>query len=195
MSKAERTRAYIIERAAPVVNQKGYQATSLSDITEATGLTKGSIYGNFTSKEEVALAVFDHNWQQVINVVSAEMARYLSSRDKLMVYANMYRHKDPLALPTGGCPLLNTSVEADDTDPQLRARAQQAFEVWKANIISLLQRGIKYGEFKQDIDVDLVAMHIISMVEGSVMVLKLTGEPRYQKMLEQNMELLLASLT
>jgi len=35
--------------------------TSLSDMTDATGLTKGSIYGNFNSKDEVALAAFDHN--------------------------------------------------------------------------------------------------------------------------------------
>ena len=195
MSKAERTRAFIIERTAPVINKKGYQATSLSDITAATGLTKGSIYGNFSGKEEVALAAFDHNWAQVINVVSTEMAKHTSSRDKLMVYAKMYRQHEALALPNGGCPLLNTAIEADDTDPQLRAKAQKALDVWKQNIISLLDRGMKYGEFKQDMDVELVAMHIISLVEGSVMVFRLTGEPRYQKMLEQNMELLLNSLT
>ncbi|MBL7756118.1 MAG: TetR family transcriptional regulator, partial [Chitinophagaceae bacterium] len=45
--KAERTRQHIIEKAAPFFNKKGYADTSLSDITAATGLTKGAIYGNF----------------------------------------------------------------------------------------------------------------------------------------------------
>lgn len=195
MTKAERTRSFIIERSAPVINRKGYQATSLSDITEATGLTKGSIYGNFSGKEEVALAVFDHNWAQVISVVSTEMAKYTTSKDKLMVYAKMYRQHEPLALPKGGCPLLNTAVEADDTDPLLRAKALKALEVWKANIIDLLNRGIKYGEFRQEMDTALIAMHIVTLVEGSVMVIRLTDDARYQRMLEQNLELLLDSLT
>ena len=61
MNKAERTRQYIIEKTAPIFNKKGYAGTSLSDMTGATGLTKGSIYGNFNDKDEVALAAFDHS--------------------------------------------------------------------------------------------------------------------------------------
>jgi len=61
MTKAESTRLFIIERIAPVFNKKGYHGTSLADITEATGLTKGSIYGNFANKEEVAIAVYEYN--------------------------------------------------------------------------------------------------------------------------------------
>src|ERR1700722_8888899 len=61
ISKAERTRQFIIEKTAPIFNKKGYAGTSLSDITAATGLTKGSIYGNFADKDEVALAAFDYN--------------------------------------------------------------------------------------------------------------------------------------
>lgn len=45
--KSERTRQFIIEKVAPIFNRKGYAGTSLSDLTEATGLTKGAIYGNF----------------------------------------------------------------------------------------------------------------------------------------------------
>jgi TetR/AcrR family transcriptional repressor of nem operon len=61
MSKAEHTKAFIIEKVAPVFNKKGYAGTSLSDMTAATGLTKGSIYGNFENKDEVAVAVYEYN--------------------------------------------------------------------------------------------------------------------------------------
>ena len=43
MTKADRTRSYIIEQVAPIFNKKGVHGTSLSDITNATGLTKGAI--------------------------------------------------------------------------------------------------------------------------------------------------------
>jgi AcrR family transcriptional regulator len=61
MSKSERTKNYIIEKAAPIFNTKGFAGTSLSDLTEATGLTKGSIYGNFENKEEIAIQVFKYS--------------------------------------------------------------------------------------------------------------------------------------
>ena len=47
MTKAEKTKQYIIEKTAPVFNRKGFAGTSMNDIVEVTGLTKGSIYGNF----------------------------------------------------------------------------------------------------------------------------------------------------
>jgi AcrR family transcriptional regulator len=61
MSKAEKTRQFIIEQTAELFNKKGYAGTSLSDITSATGLTKGSIYGNFENKDEVAKEVYLYN--------------------------------------------------------------------------------------------------------------------------------------
>src|SRR6202012_5198616 len=98
MNKAERTRQFIIEKAAPLFNTKGYAGTSLSDMTEATGLTKGSIYGNFSDKDEVALACFEHNHRMVRETIRKEMERYTAFRDKLMVYIEVYSnpHKYPL---------------------------------------------------------------------------------------------------
>ena len=61
MGKAEDTKQAIIEQAAALFNKKGYAATSIPNITEAKGLTKGSFYGNFNNKEEIELAAFDYN--------------------------------------------------------------------------------------------------------------------------------------
>lgn len=60
-TKAERTTQYIIETVAPIFNKYGYVGTSMSHLTEATGLTKGAIYGNFENKEALALASFEYN--------------------------------------------------------------------------------------------------------------------------------------
>jgi len=51
-TKAEQTRQLIVEKTAPIFNVKGYAGTSVSDMTKATGLTKGSVYGNFANKAE-----------------------------------------------------------------------------------------------------------------------------------------------
>ena len=59
-TKGERTREGIVAAAAPLFNQRGYAASSMSDVMAATGLEKGGIYRHFESKDELALAAFDH---------------------------------------------------------------------------------------------------------------------------------------
>jgi TetR/AcrR family transcriptional repressor of nem operon len=172
LSKADRTRQFIIEATSVVFNKKGYAGTSLSDLTEATGLTKGSIYGNFESKEEVALAVFDYNTCRNRDMIQKRMAQVDTYFDKLMVYTKVY-NSDALTA-RGGCPILNTAVEADDTNDLLRDKAAQAVTRWKKTIVELIQCGMATGEFKADIDVDQSALSIVALIEGGIMISKVT---------------------
>jgi len=177
LSKAERTRQFIIETTAGIFNTKGYAGTSIADITEATGLTKGSIYGNFENKEEVALAVFDHNHLKTRSAIKQQIDKATTYYDKLMVYAKFY-HSFMRKLSTiGGCPILNTAVEADDTNPLLKEKAASAVLTWKKNIENLIEAGIQAGEFKSDIDHAVTALSIIALIEGGIMIGKVTGNP------------------
>src|SRR4051812_16713049 len=114
MSKAEKTKSFIIEKVAPIFNTKGYAGTSLSDMTEATGLTKGSIYGNFSDKDEVALAVFDFNLKKVNSIIQSEVAKRTTAKSQLLAYIDVYENFLTLPFPDGGCPILNTAIDADD---------------------------------------------------------------------------------
>jgi TetR/AcrR family transcriptional regulator, transcriptional repressor for nem operon len=180
VSKAEQTKAFIIEKTAPLFNTKGYEGTSMSDMAAATGLTKGSIYGNFANKDEVALAVFDHNLQKINTLTQAEISKRASNREKLLVYVDVY---DNFAncLPEGGCPILNTATEADDTHPALRKKANIAINNWKDKIISLVEQGIAAKEFSPGTDAEETALSMIATIEGAIMLTKLTGKTAYRK--------------
>ena len=58
-SKGELTRQTIVEQSLQLFSVKGYYNTSVKDVLEATGLTKGGLYGHFASKEEIWYAVYD----------------------------------------------------------------------------------------------------------------------------------------
>ncbi|BDB26696.1 transcriptional regulator [Cupriavidus sp. TA19] len=180
MNKAERTRQLIVEKTAPIFNTKGYAGTSLADMTEATGLTKGSVYGNFANKEEVALAAFDHNWKQVQSAVRNEMAAKTTSMEKLLALTGVYENL-PEGFPEGGCPLLNTAIEADDTHPALREKALEAFRSWQSNLVSVIKAGIASREFRRDVDPEQAAVTLIALIEGAVMISRLTGNAAYNK--------------
>lgn len=177
MSKAERTKQFIIEKTAPIFNVKGYTGTSLSDMTEATGLTKGSIYGNFTDKDEVALACFEHNYKMVREAIQRELDKYPSYRDKLLVYPEMYGNPKQYVFQRGGCPIMNTTIEADDTHPRLRTLAGNALINWKDRLTQLIEAGKTKGEFKQTVNPEQAALTIIALLEGAIVVTKSTGNP------------------
>ncbi len=194
MSKAEQTRAYIIEKTAPLFNKKGFEGTSLSDMTAATGLTKGSIYGNFASKDEVALEVFDYNLQKIENIIRSEMSRYSTARDKLLVYVRVYDDFLKHPFPEGGCPILNTATEADDTHPALKKKAGQAIQNWKAKIVHLIEAGITAKEFKKTTDAESNALTIIAAIEGAIMITKLTGKINYRNAIMESIKKIIFEL-
>jgi len=188
MSKAEKTRGFIIEKTAPIFNMKGYAGTSLNDITDATGLTKGSIYGNFANKDEVALAAFDYNFKNVEMKILAEMNNQHTAKGKLLAYVSTFQGLIAGQISPGGCPVLNTSIDADDTHPALREKALNALLSWKNRITALVEDGIANKEIASKYYPEQIALTIIALIEGGIMISRLTKS-------HQTHELLLESLT
>ncbi|QMW03510.1 TetR/AcrR family transcriptional regulator [Spirosoma foliorum] len=194
LSKAERTRQFIIEKTAPVFNTKGYAGTSLADLTEVTGLTKGSIYGNFENKEEVALACFDYNLSRINQAVVAQIAEATSYYQKLLVYARFYHSFTRSSFLDGGCPILNTATEADDTNNLLKDKAAKAILGWRKRLTDLIKGGIEVGEFRQDVVVDQMALSIIALIEGGIMIAKVTNTPSSLDKVLQTVEMLITHM-
>lgn len=176
MSKADLTRQFIIEKTAPIFNTKGYVGTSLSDMTDATGLTKGSIYGNFKNKDEVALEALQYNLDKIMQLFALEVSKKDKFRDKLNAYPDVYEKFLLKSFPAGGCPILNTATEADDTHPMLKEMASKALISWKENLVNLIEKGIEQKEFKKEVDPEQTALTMLATIEGAVMIIKLTGK-------------------
>ena len=59
LTKAERTKQFILETAVPLYNEKGISGVNIDDVLEATKLTKGCLYGHFENKEDLSEQVID----------------------------------------------------------------------------------------------------------------------------------------
>lgn len=178
MSKSARTRQFIIEKTAPVFNAKGYAGTSMNDMMTATGLTKGSIYGNFENKDEVALAAFDHNFGVIASYLRQKTETHTNTIDKLLVYPDTYRNFLELPFLEAGCPVLNTAAEADDTHPELKKRAVSALRLWKNAIEKHIHTGIASHEIKTGTNADEFSSVLMSLIEGAVMQAKVSGNSK-----------------
>ncbi|WP_254560005.1 TetR/AcrR family transcriptional regulator [Dyadobacter diqingensis] len=194
MSKAEKTKAFIIEKTAPIFNKKGYAGTSINDMTDATGLTRGSIYGNFENKDEVALAAFDYNLQKVNTIFREELGKQDRIKEKLLVFVNVYVNFLSHPFPVGGCPILNTATEADDTHPELRKRVLNSIVNWKNTISGLIETGIETEEFSASVNPEQIALTIIATIEGAVMITQTTGKLNYLKLIMKSVEKIINDL-
>lgn len=170
-----------MEKAAILFNQKGYNGTSMSDIMEATGLSKGGIYGNFKRegldkngvKEEIAIAAFEHAVDQVYQEIGERTGVIENSLDKLKAVVYFYRERVLNPPVEGGCPIQNTAVEADDGHGVLRDKVVEAIAVWKYRIVRTLEKGIEKGEVRADIDKDEFATLFIGNLEGGILLARI----------------------
>ncbi len=193
MRKGERTRQHIIEKSAGLFNQKGYAGSSIQDIMQVTGLTKGGVYRTFSGKDEIALEAFDYASRVLIArfLQAAEQAE--TSIGKIMAVCAVY--EDPVGHPPieGGCPLLNTAVEADDGYLPLREKAVDAHGQFTAFIQSLLRNGVRSGELSPELNTEALASFVVSSLEGGVMASRLTRDNKHIGFVIQQIKLVLSS--
>ncbi len=172
MRKGEQTRREIIRKAAPIFNQKGYNGAALSDLMRATGLEKGGIYRHFESKQELAGEAFDHAWKIAMDARFEGTQEIPNTVDQLNQIVWNFRDRRTGLIP-GGCPLLNTAIDSDDGNPQLRAKARQALSSWLDRLQVIAEEGKRRGEVRPDVDSAELAMLIVSTLEGSFMIRRL----------------------
>ena len=179
MTKAERTRQHIIQRVAPVFNKQGYAGTALSDIEVVSGLTKGAIYSHFGNKDNLAIACFEHNLVPLQKGLIRALSGAGNSYSRLKASINFYREHFEAVAQNGGCPLMNTSIEADDTLPFLKERVKRAIESWRRELISLVEQGKREGCIETNVDAGGFATSMIGMIEGGILLAKAMDDARY----------------
>src|SRR6516164_8609325 len=151
MRKCEQTRQKIIRKAAPIFNQRGYEGAALSELMKATGLEKGGIYRHFASKQQLAAEAFDYAWNLVLDTRFAGTQEISNTVDRLKQVVRNLRDRNAGLVP-GGCPLLNTAIDSDDGDPQLRERARRALSSWLDRLRNIIKEGQRRGEVRSDAD-------------------------------------------
>lgn len=179
MSKAEKTRQFIIESTAELFNKKGYVGTSLAHISEATGLTKGSIYGNFANKDEVAKEVFLYNAKRLQSAIADKLNPEMSTREKMMAFLDYYRNSWDNNFSRGGCPIMNTAIEADDTMPFLKAEVAKIFAAWSNKIVGILEEGKTKNEIVDSINASDYSYLFIMLIEGGILLSKTTNSQNH----------------
>lgn len=178
MKKAERTKSTIIEAAANLFNERGYAGTSIQDIQQATGITKGGLYGHFSGKEAIAIAAYAHAAQSIGAAIRASTAVEPHPYKKLIIALNFYRD-NLFEMPiSGGCPIQNLGIEADDTSPQLHALAKALATQWEDRIVRILAKAEKQNLPTLGEPITY-ARRFIGTLEGAILMARIHEDAQY----------------
>ncbi len=179
LTKAEQTAEFIIETVAPIFNKNGYAATSLSDITKATGLTKGAIYGNFKNKEELAIAAFRMTEKKMLKRIAEHQSLSESPLEQLYLVTDFYRNYYNYTQEIGGCPVINMSIDSKYQNDILFESARFSINKIQNNLAKLIEKGKAAGEIKETVNAMRYAKRLYSMITGAIFMTHTMDDNEY----------------
>ncbi len=169
LSKAEKTKQFILETAMPLYNEKGISGVTIDDVLLATKLTKGALYGHFDGKDDLSNQVVDYALDKLAYGIRSAISTKKTVKAKILAFIDFY--KDPInTLIPGGCPVFNTAVETDDNYPILKKKVAKMIRRGQQDLTALLQSGIDCGEFSSELDPAGFAFKVVACVEGATVM-------------------------
>ncbi|QLH20687.1 TetR/AcrR family transcriptional regulator [Streptomyces sp. Rer75] len=172
MSPAGRPRTFdeelALEAAMLLFWRQGYEATSLAQLREATGLSSASLYGAFGSKEGLFTRAVEHYIAGPGSVTDVITDETLSAREAIarLLHGSIDMQTDP-SHPRGCLVALSATVEAHGADHSgVREVVAARRATDRARIAAAITRDVASGELAQDTDVDAVTTMIHGFLLG-----------------------------
>ncbi len=165
----------VLEGAMWVFWEKGYRATSMVDLEQATGLQPGSIYNAFGSKKGLFLAVLDHYREQV---VGERVNVLLHGGEPLAAIEAFFRtaYEDLEPEELAGCLLTNSAIEVASGDAEIQACVSEAITSIETAFKTRLEEAQALGALSADKDPALLAAHLSACFQGFGVIGRLTRD-------------------
>ncbi len=173
MPRPDRSRAVLIETAGALFRQQGYAATGLNQILAEAGVKPGSLYHHFPQgKRQLAAAVIETAGAGIDRLLRRFLSTDLPPADivdqwvDLLIAALANDERD-------GCPIEPIATESVNASPPVRAASARAFKSWCAAISDRLR-----ADGWAAADADNTAIAVIALIEGALILSRVTGDPK-----------------
>lgn len=166
-----------LDKALRVFTERGYHATSISDLTKAMELAAGSVYKAFKDKRGVFLAAFDRYRALGRAKLLSEIGSATTGRDKLHRLLLYYIDQSHGEAGRNGCLVVSGATDLAVLDDEAAARVSTAFASDQALIADLIRIGQSDGSVSPRIDADATALTFLCLTKGARLIGK-TGRSR-----------------
>lgn len=175
--RAQRER--ILQAASACFTRLGYHETTVNDICEAAGLSKGGLYTYFKAKDEILAAVVEQSFYGGLEEAKAAAAAGGSAVERLERVAAVVTNRllsdraDPMHSPE----LMSEIWAEASKDPKLKQLCSRGYDQWKAFLADLLREAIAQGQANREIDPEALAAILVAVFDGLTLMQTITDRP------------------
>jgi AcrR family transcriptional regulator len=187
VDRAERSRRAILDAAAPIFAERGYEAASLNEIILASGLTKGGFYFHFRSKRELALAVIDDGNERWSRFIERELAGMPNAIDRLIAVPRAVAR---LARRGDGPAAYRRLADDLSRDPEIRDEVCGTIRTWIDSAATDFAAAQADGSIRDDVDPAVLAEFVIAAFIGAQTLTEQFGDDDLERRIEAQIELL-----
>ena len=163
----------ILKAALQVFRQKGYGATRIEDVCEAAGLTKGSFFHHFKTKEELAIAAADY-WNEVTSAMFASAPYHAPADplDRILAYVDFRKALIRGELPEFTCLVGTMTQEVYGTHPAIREACDASLSGHAATLVPDIQAAMEEYDVRGDWTAESLALFIQAALQGAFILAK-----------------------
>jgi len=163
--QSEQTRKQIIEAATRLFARKGFYGTSISDLTQEVGLTKGALYHHFADKDAIFFAVVESVESVWGEAVAEEVVAGTSSLDQISILFT--KHAELISRNEFMCLMMsNLMNEMGSVNPKYSSVLENSYEQFILFVEQILVVGQAKGEIRSDVDPRLLALNIVGILKS-----------------------------
>jgi TetR/AcrR family transcriptional repressor of nem operon len=159
----------IVVAALETLHRKGFNATSVQDITDAADAPKGSFYNHFGSKEDLAVEALDRYWQRILGSLKLLSDEKVPPLPRLRAYFSRLSRIASDSDYSSGCFVGNMSVEMSNQSRMVRERLALILAAWTRAITSCVREAQADGSVRRDADAKIIAEFLLNSWEGAVL--------------------------
>ncbi len=157
----------------------GFNGTSLDDLTNATGLGRGSLYAAFTDKRTLFLRAMDDYTTALMDQALADLRDpEKSGRDRLVDHIRSITKRLTADTKGRGCLMAKSAAEMGATDKDVARRVRKWLDVYQRDIAEAIRVGQRDGDIDPYADPDELALLILALLRGAEALRKGGMPPR-----------------
>jgi TetR/AcrR family transcriptional regulator, transcriptional repressor for nem operon len=171
--------AAVVEAARDQFWLHGYNGTSLDDLTDVTGLGRGSLYGAFTDKRTLFLRAIDDYATAVTDQVLADLRdSEKKGRDRLVDHIRSVTKLLTADTKGRGCLMAKSAAEMGASDREVARRIRKWFDGYQRDMAQAIRAAQRERDIDPDVDPDELALLILALLRGAEALRKAGMPPR-----------------
>ncbi len=156
----------VLDRAIGLFRQRGFGATSIADLVEATALTRGSLYKAFNDKKTIYIAAFERYAQRGQQRIREIAQGGGTGRERIAHLLGYYLQQSTGKSGKLGCLVIATGLEASLLEPDIALLFRQALKRLEVTLSELIEAGIRDHSIPAGLDADSAARSLLCFMQG-----------------------------